>query len=334
MRRYKTKLGSKKREPIDKDSMRAAVHDIIYNNKPAKATAKKFHIKSVMTLKRYVKKKREAIENQRASPVYQPDYSQATVFNFVQELDLCRYLEKACKLNHGYTPKCGRELAYQYAVSLNIIYPENWNKGQAASYDWLYAFLYIRHTHLSLRKVEPTSLSRSTAFNKHNVSQFFDNLKSLYERFHFEPKDIWNIDETGITTVHTPKRVIACKGAKQVSKVTSGERGELVTVCAAISASGNHIPPFMIFPRKNWQDRMLENAPPGTDGACYPSGWMTAENFVKYLKHFKKHVRCSKENPCLIIFDNHDSHVSINSINFAKENGIHLLTIPPHTSHK
>lgn len=32
--------------------------------------------------------------------------------------------------------------------------------------------------------------------------------------------------------------------------------------------------------------------------------------------------------------DNHESHVSLEVISFAKENGIILLTIPPHTSHK
>lgn len=32
--------------------------------------------------------------------------------------------------------------------------------------------------------------------------------------------------------------------------------------------------------------------------------------------------------------DNHDSQVSLEVITFAKENGIILLTIPPHTSHK
>ncbi|GBM59104.1 hypothetical protein AVEN_20123-1 [Araneus ventricosus] len=31
--------------------------------------------------------------------------------------------------------------------------------------------------------------------------------------------------------------------------------------------------------------------------------------------------------------DNRDSHISIESLNYAKENGIILLTIPPHTSH-
>lgn len=52
-----------------------------------------------------------------------------------------------------------------------------------------------------------------------------------------------------------------------MSKVTSAERGELVTVCSAINAIGNHLPPFNILPRKNWQDKMLDNTSPGTAGA-------------------------------------------------------------------
>lgn len=123
-------------------------------------------------------------------------------------------------------------------------------------------------------------------------------------------------------------------GVKQVGKITSGERGELVTACCAVNALGNHIPPYMIFPRKNWQDRMIYGAPVGTDGSTHSSGWMTADNFVKFLKHFQKFTKCTPTSPCLIVMDNHDSHVSIESLTFAKNSGIHLLTLPPHTSHK
>nr|CAI5830968.1 unnamed protein product [Callosobruchus analis] len=35
-----------------------------------------------------------------------------------------------------------------------------------------------------------------------------------------------------------------------------------------------------------------------------------------------------------VLLDNHESHVSIEVIRFAKENGVTLLTIPPHTSNK
>ncbi|CAB3229460.1 unnamed protein product [Arctia plantaginis] len=37
-------------------------------------------------------------------------------------------------------------------------------------------------------------------------------------RFNFGQNQIWNVDETGITTVHKPKKIVACKGIKQVSK--------------------------------------------------------------------------------------------------------------------
>ncbi|CAH2007348.1 unnamed protein product [Acanthoscelides obtectus] len=52
------------------------------------------------------------------------------------------------------------------------------------------------------------------------------------------------------------------------------------------------------------------------------------------MEHFKKYSRASKENPVLLIFDNHESHISIDVVNFAKENGITIVTIPPHCSGK
>lgn len=35
-----------------------------------------------------------------------------------------------------------------------------------------------------------------------------------------------------------------------------------------------------------------------------------------------------------MILDNHDSHLSIDALDYAKDNGIVMLTIPPHCSHK
>ncbi|XP_074031737.1 uncharacterized protein [Leptinotarsa decemlineata] len=45
-------------------------------------------------------------------------------------------------------------------------------------------------------------------------------------------------------------------------------------------------------------------------------------------------VRCSKENPVLMVLDNHESHLSISVLNFCKENGVILSSFTPHTSHK
>ncbi|XP_025836076.1 uncharacterized protein LOC112906347 [Agrilus planipennis] len=258
---------------------------------------------------------------------------QSQVFTKEEELHLAKYLEKASKLHHGLSSLCVRQLAYQLAIQ-NQKADEKICKwaNNIASYDWFYGFMK-RNTQLSLRVPEATSLSRSTSFNKHNIGCFFENLQKLLVKYHFGPEAIWNIDETGLSTVHKPKKIVATKGVKQIGKMTPGERGELVTACCATNAMRGYIPPFLIFPRKNWQDRMLNGAPAGTNASVFPSGWMTAENFIKFLQHFKKYTKCSVECPMLIIMDNHDSHISIESLNFAKENGISLSTIPPHTSH-
>ena len=51
------------------------------------------------------------------------------------------------------------------------------------------------------------------------------------ERHNLRPNNIYNVDETGVTTVQgKPSKVIALKGHKQVGNVTSAERGQLVTV--------------------------------------------------------------------------------------------------------
>ena len=52
------------------------------------------------------------------------------------------------------------------------------------------------------------------------------------------------------------------------------------------------------------------------------------------LQHFLKHMNCSKENSAVLLMDNHISHLSIEAIDIAKENGLILLTFPPHCSHR
>lgn len=100
-------------------------------------------------------------------------------------------------------------------------------------------------------------------------------------------------DETGITTLHIPKKIICSQGEKKVSKITSGERRSLVTLCATICAIGTSISPFMIFPRVRERDHMAKGTPTGTAIAAHPSGWMTGESFNLYLKYFIIYSKCN-----------------------------------------
>lgn len=142
---------------------------------------------------------------------------------------------------------------------------------------------------------------------------------------------VYNLAETSTTTVQRPPKVLGPKG-KNISKVTNGERGVLVTTCCIVSASGHALPPAMVFPRKKFQTHMLHGAPSGTLGLAASSGWMNAEIFVGVVKHFIQHTSASKDNPALLIMDNHESHLSLEALNLAKASGVTVLTLHPHTT--
>ncbi|XP_055918583.1 uncharacterized protein LOC129950684 [Eupeodes corollae] len=237
-------------------------------------------------------------------------------------------------MNYGLTYVQARTLAFQYATLLKKC-PEIWTDNKQAGTEWMKSFMK-RHTNLSLRKPENTSLSRSTSFNKHNIEEFQTNYQRALGKFNFTPDGILNLDETGLTTVVQAPNVIAQKGQKQVGQCVSAERGQLITMCAIVNAVGNTIPPVFIFPRARYHESMLTGAPAGSVGYVNSptSGWMTGVLFIKVLEHIQKQTRCTKNDMILLLMDNHESHCTIEAINFCREHGIVLVTFPPHCTHR
>lgn len=192
-----------------------------------------------------------------------------------------------------------------------------------------------RHQDLSLRKPESTSLSRSIAFNKPVVDDFFNKYIFVIEKNKFHADQIWNLDETGITTVMKPVKVVSTKGKKQVGQISSAERGVLVTFVGIINAIGRSLPPIFVYPRiRNPSEYLSEGAPTGSVALGNKSGWMTSELFLEVLKHIVHHTKCTDDNKILLLLDNHESHISIEAIRYCKCNGIVLLSFPPHTTHR
>lgn len=315
-------------------NMREAV-ELVENGESLRKAA---NLKNVnyMTLFRYVnKKKNTAAAGSAETMRVTPNYENRKVFSESQEAALKEYIKNCAKMCYGLDTVEVRKLAYEMAKFHNLTMPDSWQERQKAGKDWLYTFKK-RHPDLTLRKPESCSLSRATSFNRHNVDVFYTNLEDVLKRHpgFADGTRIFALDETGTTTVQKPKKVMAEKGQKQLNKVTSAERGTLVTTCCAVSATGNALPPAMVFPRKTFKTFMTNGAPTGTLGLAQQTGWMNSELFPEVLKHFIKITSSSKENPSLLILDNHESHLAPAVLNIAKENGVTLLTIPPHTSHR
>ena len=59
------------------------------------------------------------------------------------------------------------------------------------------------------------------------------------------------------------------------------------------------------------RDHMMECAHNGSLVLVTPSGWMTSELSPEVFKHFIKHMNVSKNNPVVLVMDNHESHLRL-----------------------
>ena len=233
---------------------------------------------------------------------------------------------------YGLTRVSLRRLAFSFAAANGCQATFN-QQNQMAGKEWTSSFCE-RHG-FSLRVPEKCSLGRAIGFNAVQVSRFFDNLKEVYGKHTYPPSRIYNMDETGVSTVpNKVPKVYAEKGKRAVSKVVSADRGQLVTAVCCISASGLYVPPALIFPRKRKKEELYREAPPGTLAMISDSGYMNTDLFVEWLEHFQVFVKSSQEDPVLLILDNHVSHCSLGAIDTSRKYNICLVSLPPHASHK
>ena len=184
---------------------------------------------------------------------------------------------------YGLSKQQTKELAYKYAMELEKNVSNIWTLNEAAGEDWLKGFRR-RHSSITLRKPEATSRARASAFNQYYVGEFFNNLKLVLSRNEGEPispRNIFNINETGLSTVQKPGQILAECGIKQVGRITSGERGKNITMCACVSAAGISLPHTFIFPRVNFRPHVLKGAPIESFGLANSSGWITNQLFPK-----------------------------------------------------
>jgi len=92
---------------------------------------------------------------------------------------------------------------------------------------------------------------------------FFTKLATVIDLDNVGPYNIWNVDETWLSAVQKPWGKVAPKGSKQVGSLTSAELSQHVTLCCAVSAAGNKVPPLFVFPRVKYNDHFVRDGPQG-----------------------------------------------------------------------
>ncbi|XP_072392442.1 uncharacterized protein [Diabrotica undecimpunctata] len=267
----------------------------------------------------------------KANDGSKPRLGPKCVFSVEQEQNLSEHVVSISKLFYGITTNKLRRLAFELAEKHQI--KHNFSKEiKLAGIDWLNGFI-SRHK-ISLRKPEATSLNRIKAFNKDEVGLIYKNFDTVMTKYNFPPNRIHNMDETGISTVQKPGKILAPRGQNQVGRVTSWERGKNITVVCAMSVSEMYTPPMFIYPRKRMSPLLQRGGPPGAIYRCSHNGWSNEDLFLDCLKHFQRTTKSSEEDPLLLLMDNHGIHISLPYYDFCRSNHIHVVSLPPHSSHR
>ncbi|CAG9564861.1 unnamed protein product [Danaus chrysippus] len=167
------------------------------------------------TLKDYVKKSDKPTED-----IVSGKMGRKPVLSPALEEELVNYCLQMENNYYGVTASDLRRMAFQLAIRKNIPRPLSRTKNKADK-NWMKLFM-AHHPNLSFRKPEFLSRARKQGFTAENVKSFFDILKPGLKKINFNLNKIFNVDETGITTVqHKVRKILTRKGKKAIHKLSS-----------------------------------------------------------------------------------------------------------------
>ncbi|XP_060575053.1 uncharacterized protein LOC132732593 [Ruditapes philippinarum] len=300
-------------------SMTMAIQKIKETGAPIKTTAREFNLPEASL--RHKLSGRVNPEATKSGP--SPMFTQDEEVNFVEHLKflaLCGY---------GYSRSEVVDMASEYAACLN-----KRDRDHPLSFHWYTNFM-SRWPELKIIKPCGLQNQRAKATTVECVSSYYKELRSILVKYNLtdKPERIYNVDEKGLSTSHNPPAVVTGVALKPVA-VTS-ESMQTVTMIGCGNALGNSVPPFFVFPGSRMRQELLQGGCPGANGDVTKSGLSNSVVFRKYLSdHLLKYLpECSTDNPILILYDGHISHINISLINWAKSKNLILFILPAHTSH-
>ena len=172
------------------------------------------------------------------------------------------------------------------------------------------------------------------AINYHTINRYFDLLEyTLTENNLLQhPSQIYNVDKSGILLDPMSPNILSKRGVKRVHYRSAGKKGQ-ITIVACGNAIGQFILPMVIFDAKNLNDHWTADEIPGTKYGLCKKKWITSELFEGWLvEHFLEHA--VSRRPSLLLLNGHSTHYQPEVIRLARQNGVIMLFLPPHTTHE
>ena len=251
------------------------------------------------------------------------------VLSLPEEEKLASHLQVMAKYGYGYIRQEVCDIATDYAIQLGKRTKEN-----PFTLNWFNKFIK-RWPQLRVLKPRGLEKVRAKSASASVVCEYFQELEITLDKYNLRDKPhlIYNIDEKGVMQNHTPPSVVAGTDFHPPSVVS--QKGQTTTIIGCGSASGVAVPPFFVFAGKRFVTDLMKNSSPGADGMMSDSGWVNTDVFRYYMQHHltKFLPQRDSEQHLLIILDGHKSHISLDLVEWAKQQNIILFILPAHCSH-
>ena len=247
--------------------------------------------------------------------------------NNEEEAELGTFLKTCASIGYGKTRKEVMTIAETHAKQNGLLRKDKITQG------WWRNFV-SRQGDLSLRKGDNTAHVRMDAINSETMNHYFDLLEKTLKDNNLMncPSQIYNFDESGMPLDPKAPNIVAQTGTKKVRYRSTGRKGQ-ITIVACGNATGQVMPPTIIFEAKKVNPAWTTGEIPGTMYGSSDKGWITTDLFESWLsEHFIKHAVGSR--PLLLLLDGHSTHNQPNVIRLARKNGIIILCLPPHATHE
>lgn len=248
-----------------------------------------------------------------------------------EERELSARIIRLAEVGYPLTSKTLRRCVYNFCTESGIPNKFSTMSKMAGRY-WLNGF-FRRNPTIRQRKAQAMNPARAQKLNRFIVNDHFNKLREILLEMDLmdSPERIFNVDEKGCRlSLHHQQSVLAKKGAKRVHLVAP-EHGENVTIVSCGNASGNSIPPTILFKGKRLKPEWKDTLPSGSLVLMTPKGSMNINTFCSWIEHLAKYKSTGK---CLLIFDGAKCHLDHTIVDVAERHDIVLYCLPSNTTHE
>ena len=242
---------------------------------------------------------------------------EAALVSFIVDISACGY---------GYSRKEVAELVSETAYFLNRRDCNN-----EVTDEWLQHF-FVRWPDLKV-----TTRDKADIITEKSVTNYYRELLCILRMQKLLDKShcIYIIHDTEVASRYNEYNVVESFPGN-APRYPSGAcvQAPMAVVVSCMNATGQVLPPYLVFKGKRMMKELLSDGLPETSGTLSDNGLLNSRLLQTYLNdHFLKHVPCSKENPAVILYDGHRPHINVPLIDWAEEQSIILYLLPARPNH-